>query len=122
MVQQQNPVFAPASQVQQQPAGNQYAAAYTPTYPQPQYTHQSPHSSYADAQGNGNSGRATPTYPQPQQPEVPDILSQLVSAGLIPAGRQGVGAGGVSKSDQKAQPLVMPLVLNLAKAKVNFFP
>ena len=105
--------------MQQQPVSNQYAAAYTPTYPQPQYAHQSPHSSTADIQASQNSGRTTPTYPQAQQPEVPDILSQLVSAGLIPAGRQGVGAGGgLSRPGQKTQAVVLPLVLNLSKAKV----
>ena len=121
---QQQHAFAMANQQQgaalqssAQSIADQYAAAYTPTYPQPQYTHQSPHVSHADALSGQNSGRTTPTLPQ-AQPGVPDILSQLISAGLIPAGKQGSAAAGGMKADQKAQPLIAPLVFNLSKSKV----
>lgn len=109
---------------------NQYASAYTPTYPQPQYSHHSPYPSYSENQGNGqqpSGGGGTPTYlqaPPPKaslQPEVPDILSQLVSAGLLPAGRQGLSLSGVQRAEQKLEPAAPPLAFNLSKAKV-FLP
>lgn len=98
-----------------------YAAAYTPTYPQPQYSHQSPYNSHNELSVSQASAHGTPTYPQTQSQEgVPDILSQLISAGLIPAGKHGSHSG-VGKSEQKAQPVVPPLVFNITRSKVHPF-
>lgn len=99
-----------------------YASAYTPTYPQPQYSHHSPHTSQMDPLFGQQSGHGTPTYPQTQpqgqlQTGVPDILSQLVSAGLIPAGKQRGAIG--AKAGPQAAPVVPPLVFNLSKSKVG---
>jgi hypothetical protein len=95
------------------PGSNPYTAAYTPTYPQPQYTHApSPH--------HQPSAQSTPTYGAPAaaaQAVPADFLSQLIGAGLIPAGK-APGVGIVAGPTPVAP---APRVFNLTKFKVYPF-
>ena len=99
---------------QAQPGSNPYNAAYTPTYPQPQYTH-------GLSPGHLPSAHTTPPSSTPgttaDAPVPADFLSQLISAGLIPAGKdpteRSADAGPASVA-----PVVMPRVFNLGKYKV----
>lgn len=116
---QPNGLAYPPVVSQPQSESNRYSAAYTPTYPQPQYTHQSPYQN-ADSPYNQPSSHGTPTYGQAQQAaQVPDILSHLISAGLIPAGKQSVSAPASAKTDGNAQPFLPPLAFNLPRSIVS---
>ena len=107
---------------QHQTAAAQYAAAYTPTYPQPQPDlHRPAHQSPAYP----GSAHVSPSYPaaQPlpgsQAAAMPEFLSQLIGAGVIPAAAAAPPSAAASAAVASGTRPVAPTAFDPAQLKVR---